>query len=130
VFFSALQECIVSMQIEISRSEPEVVLVRLSGNLTRWDQRFIDDRFMDDLLGQGGQTLIIDLSAVDQMDSSGVHVLYEWSSVVRKASGELRFAGANARVARLFRVTRLDTVLRFYPSIAQASETLSPLPKA
>jgi hypothetical protein len=50
----------VSMQIEISRSEPEVVLVRLSGNLTRWDQRFIDDRFMDDLAvlqianGEGG----------------------------------------------------------------------------
>ena len=115
-----------SLQIEISRCEPEVVLVKLSGHLTRWDQRFIDDRFMDDLLCRGGQRLIIDLSAVDQIDGSGAHVLYEWSSVVRKAGGELRVAGANARVSRLFRLKHLDTVLRFYLSIAQASETLSP----
>jgi len=118
-----------SLQIEISRSEPEVVLVKLSGHMTRWDQRFIDDRFMDDLLHQGEQRVMVDLSGVDQMDSSGVQVLYGWSSIVRKAGGDLRFVGANARVFRLFHITHLDTILRFDLAIAHASETCSPGPK-
>ncbi len=65
--------------------------------------------------------MIVDLSAVDQMDSSGVQMLYEWFANLRRAGGELRLVGANARVARLFHITRLDTVLKFYPSIAQAA---------
>jgi anti-anti-sigma factor len=49
-------------------------------------------------------------------------MLYEWFANFRQAGGELRLVGANARVARLFRVTRLDTVLKFYSSIDQASD--------
>jgi anti-sigma B factor antagonist len=71
--------------------------------------------------------VIVDLSGVEQMDSSGVQMLYEWFANLRRAGGELRLVGANARVARLFHVTRLDTVLKFYSSVAHARETF-PVP--
>jgi anti-anti-sigma factor len=112
----------VSLQIETSRTERGLLLIKLYGNITRWGDRFIDDSLIDVLVKQGERELIVDLSGVAQMDSSGVQMLYEWFANLRQAGGELHLVGANARVARLFRVTRLDTVLKFYSSIAQASD--------
>ncbi len=111
-----------SLQIETSRTERGLLLIKLYGNITRWGDRFIDDSLIDVLAKQGERHLIVDLSGVAQMDSSGVQMLYEWFANFRQAGGELRLVGANARVARLFRVTRLDTVLKFYSSIDQASD--------
>jgi anti-sigma B factor antagonist len=120
-----VSEYIVSLQIEISRIDAEVVLVKLSGNMTRWEERFMDERFMFDLLQRAEQNLIVDLFGVNQIDSSGIQVLYAWFSAVREAGGDIRFVGASARVLRLFSVTRLDTLLKFCPSIRHASEAFS-----
>jgi anti-sigma B factor antagonist len=115
-----------SLQIEISRTEADVVLVKLLGNVTQWEERFLDERFMYDLLERPDQKLIVDLFGVNQIDSSGIQVLYAWFSTVRKVGGDIRFVGANTRVSRLLQVTRLDTLIKFCPSVAHATETFSP----
>jgi anti-sigma B factor antagonist len=116
----------VSLQIEISRTEADVVLVKLLGNITRWEERFMDEGFMYQLLQRPDQNLIVDLFGVNQIDSSGIQVLYSWFAAIRQAGGNIRFVGANTRTLRLLHMTRLDTLLKFSPSIAHASETLSP----
>jgi anti-sigma B factor antagonist len=121
-----LPESIVSLQIEISRTEADVVLVKLWGNITRWEERFVDEGFMYELLQRPDQKLIVDLFGINQIDSSGIQVLYSWFAAVRKAGGDIRFVGANTRTLRLLHMTRLDTLLMFCPSVARASETLSP----
>ena len=113
----------VSLQIDTSRLEQEILLVKLSGNITRAEEQYTDEPFIHDLLRHGEKKMIVDLSCVDQMDSSGVQLLYECFSAVRKTGGELRFVGANARVARLFQITKLDAVLQFYLTIAGACES-------
>lgn len=115
-----------SLQIEISRTEAEAVLFKLSGNITRWEERFLDERFLYDLIQRTGQKLIVDLFGVNQIDSSGIQILYGWFSAVREAGGDILFVGANTRVLRLLHVTRLDTLFTFCPSLADASETFSP----
>lgn len=111
-----------NLQIETLRIDGDLLLIKLCGNITRWGDRFNDGSLIDVLVNQGERRVIVDLSGVEQMDSSGVQILYEWFASLRRSGGELRLVGANARVARLFRMTRLDTVLKFYPSIAQARE--------
>jgi anti-anti-sigma factor len=115
-----------SLQIEISRTQADVVLVKLWGNITRWEERFMDEGFMYELLQRPDQNLIVDLFGVSQIDSSGIQVLYAWFSTVRKVGGDIRFVGANARVLRLLHMTRLDTLIKFCPSVAHATETFSP----
>lgn len=110
------------LQIDTARIEGEILVVRLSGNITRWDGPYADELFIDGLLDKGEKKLIVDLTGVDQMDSSGVQFLYACDSAVRNAGAVLRFTGANARVARLFQITRLDAVLHFYPTIEAACE--------
>ncbi len=66
--------------------------------------------------------VILGLSAIETMDSSGMQIVFDSFSAVREAGGELRVAGANARVARLFRLTQIDTVVPFYPTVAAACQ--------
>lgn len=111
-----------NLQIDMSRIEREILLVKLSGNITGWGNQSNDEPFIQDLLHQGEKRLIVDLSGINQMDSSGVQLLYECFSLVQSAGGELRFSGASPRVARLFEITRLDAVLPFYLTIIGACE--------
>jgi anti-anti-sigma factor len=77
---------------------------------------------INELLCQNEKKLILDLSGIEHMDSSGMQVILDSSTAVREAGGELRVAGASVKIARLFRLTQVDTVVPFYPTIAEASQ--------
>jgi len=77
---------------------------------------------IEDLLQQNEKKVIVDLSGVDHIDSSGLQVIFDAYSQVRKSGGALRLAGANDRVARPFKLTRLDTILPFYSSVTAACQ--------
>jgi len=67
------------------------------------------------------QRVVVDLSGVRFMDSTGLGVLMR----AQKQRGDdaaagLRLAAPPARVERLLNVTKLDTVFAVYPSVAAA----------
>ena len=113
------------LHIDTSRVEPGIVVVLLQGSITSWLEVRLDDLFVDDLLRQGERKLIVDLTGIDQMDSSGMHLMYACFSRAREAGAELRFAGASARISRLFKITQLDAVLPFYATVAAAKESFA-----
>ena len=110
-----------SLQIHTSKIEPDILLVHLSGSITLWPEGQIAQPFIQDLLDGPERKLIFDLAGVDHMDSSGVQLMIQCVSAVRKAGGELRLAGASSKVARLFQITRLDTIVPLFPTVALAS---------
>ena len=114
-----------SLLIHTSKIEPDFFVIRLCGNVTLLPETQINDPFVNELLEQGARRLILDLAEVEYMDSSGVQLMVQCSSAVQKAGGQMKLAGANARVARLFQITRLDSILPLYPSVARASEDFS-----
>ena len=109
-----------NLQIQTNRIEPGIVIVRLSGTVTRCSEPLRSELFIHDLLKQGERQLILDLTGVDRMDSSGVQMMYACYAAARNVGGELRFVAANSRVTRLFEMTRLDLVLSFYPTVDSA----------
>lgn len=54
--------------------------------------------------------MIIDLSGVPYMDSSGVATLVEAMQIARKASTKLVLCGLQDKVRSIFEIARLDTV--------------------
>ena len=114
-----------SLQIHTSKIEPDIVVVRLTGNITLLPENQVNDPFVNELLEDGARKLILDLAGVEHMDSSGVQLMVQCSAAVQKAGGQLRLAAANARVGRLFQITRLDSILPLYPSVTLASEGFS-----
>jgi anti-anti-sigma factor len=81
---------------------------------TRVDNRVVEP-VVTDLLKQGGRKFIFDLTGVEEIDSTGANILIHCFMAAQKAGAGLRVAGASAKVARLFKITRLDTVLPVYP---------------
>ena len=66
--------------------------------------------------------IVLDLSGVPYMDSSGVASLVKLLSRVRRERISLRLAGLTARVRSVFETTRLDAVFDIFPTPQEALE--------
>lgn len=72
------------------------------------------------LLEQGDQHLIIDLSEVRFIDSSGLGALLSGYKNATLRSGSLLLAGLQPRVQSMFELTRLHRVFEIYPTLEAA----------
>lgn len=66
------------------------------------------------------ERLVIDLSQVPYMDSSGVATLVEAMQVSRKNGSKLVLCGMQSKVKSIFEIARLDTVFTIVPDAASA----------
>lgn len=73
-------------------------------------------------IDRGVRRLVIDLSGVPYMDSSGVATLVEALQLSRKAGCRLLLAGLPAKVRSIFAISRLDTVFQIVDSIDEAAK--------
>lgn len=64
--------------------------------------------------------LILDLSGVSYIDSSGLGTLVGVYSSARAAGAEIRLAGLNPRLQDLLQITKLVTVFEVYDNVQQA----------
>jgi anti-sigma B factor antagonist len=63
---------------------------------------------VDELVESGHQDIVVDLSGLRAIDSSGVGVLVSLYKRVRAQQGEVRFVGVTAQPLVIFRLLRLD----------------------
>ena len=72
------------------------------------------------LLGQGYRHLIADLNAVTAIDSAGIRALVRAHTSAGRIGGSFGIARPTENTRALLKVTRLDSVLSVYDSIAEA----------
>jgi anti-sigma B factor antagonist len=120
----------VALRIQTTRVESDVVVVHLAGSITASVEGHSIEPLFNDLLNQAHKKFVFDLSAVEQIDSSGIDILIRFSLAARKAGGGLRLAGAGSKVARLFKILRLDAVVPCYPTVAAACERFTVTPES
>ena len=72
------------------------------------------------LVSDGNADVVIDLSGVTFMDSSGFGTLLGATRRLRPAGGGLHLAGANTTIQRMLRLTRLDTIMQLYDTPEEA----------
>lgn len=96
-----------------------VAIVEVIGEIDLARSTAFQQELMD-LLDSRPERVVIDLSEVPHMDSSGIASLVKLLSRTRKTSVELRLAGLTQRVQSLFEITRLDKVFEIRPSVQEA----------
>lgn len=74
------------------------------------------------VIAAGAQNVVIDLSGVDFIDSTGLGVLMGAAKRVRSAGGDIRLVMAGTRLAELIELTRLDRVLDVFDSVSEATQ--------
>lgn len=109
------------MPIESRQLEPGISVITLSGRLVFGREVERLESVVKDLLLKNEKTFVFDASALDYVDSSGIGTLVSCLTQIKKAGGEMRLAGANPRIQRLFSMTGVDKLLTLYNSVSEAA---------
>ena len=75
---------------------------------------------LNDLVGEGNNRIVVDLAAVESIDSSGLGALLSGMKAARQAGGDLRIAALRPPVLAVLELTNLNRVLKAYDSAESA----------
>jgi anti-sigma B factor antagonist len=102
------------------RLKENVVVAELRGRLVYGDQLQLLKTQFASLVSESGMTLVLDLSMVEYVDSSGIGTLLYLDGVAEKAKATLRIAGVTARVREVLQMTHTDKILQLDPDVANS----------
>ena len=77
------------------------------------------------VIGAGHRRVIINLSGVPYMDSSGLGELVRCSMDARKCGGHIKLSSPSRRLVDLLTVTRLDSIIETHNTDADAAESFA-----
>ena len=103
-----------------SKVEPiadKQVVITVTGSMSAGPTRKVLDARMQNLVTNGVHTLVLDMTEVDFMDSSGLGLLMLVRSMLNKQDAMLRLCGTQGRVRALLRMTKTDTLLNLDESL-------------
>ena len=83
------------------------------------DQKNLKDQ-VNRVVDKGAKRLVIDLGHIKYINSCGLGSLVCALTTVRRSGGELRLAAPGSEVRHLFEMTRLDVILKVYPTVDEA----------
>lgn len=109
------------MPIDAKQMESGTAVVTISGRLVLGRDVEGLEATINELLKKEQKKFVFDISALDYADSSGIGTLVACLTHIKKAGGELRMAGANARMLRLFQMTGVESLMALYPTVAAAT---------
>lgn len=74
-------------------------------------------------LVEAGQNkvFVFDLSTLDYADSSGIGTFVSCLTSIKKSGAQMRMAGVNARIQRLFTLTGVDHLMSLFPTVDAAA---------
>jgi anti-sigma B factor antagonist len=78
---------------------------------------------LHEFIGQGKKKVIIDLSKVDWMNSTGLGILISGLTTMRNSDGELKLANVTDKIQSLLTITKLITVFECYDSVEEAVQS-------
>lgn len=97
-----------------------VVVIRLEGNVMGGPEAVKVNEEINQLLDDKKDKLVIDLSNVNRMNSSGLGILINALTTFKQNGGELKLANLTDRVKGLLVITKLNTIFETYDTIDSA----------
>lgn len=105
------------------REQDGVVILEPKGKIMGGpDASLLHDRLYE-YIEQHKNKVVIDLSRVDWMNSTGLGILISGYTTLRNSDGELKLANVTEKIQSLLTITKLVTVFEAYDSIDEAIES-------
>ncbi len=79
------------------------------------------EELLGDLVDAGKVDIVVDLTGVTFMDSTGLGLLIKVLKWTREHDGSLRIVANTEKVLKVFRVTGLESVLSIFPTRDEAT---------
>lgn len=114
-----------NVQLSVSQtSAGNVPILGVTGEVDVYSAPEVKER-IDELIRSGQTTLIIDLSGVAFLDSTGLGALVEARTAAAEAGGSLPIVCTQERILKLFTITGLDGVFSIHPDVGAAVAELT-----
>lgn len=103
---------------------PNYTLINVSGRLIEKSQAEGLIKEFEGLNESGKTKYLMDLAALEYVNSTGLNLLIGMFTQARNAGGELVIGGISPKVKKLMVMTKLDSVFKIYDSVEEAAESL------
>jgi anti-sigma B factor antagonist len=109
-----------SLNIQKREVEPGTVVVEISGRIALGRESRKIEPEVADAIESGARKIILDLSGVTHIDSTGIGIMAYCFGKATQGGAELRISGAKESVFSVFQITRLVHAVPFYPDVDSA----------
>lgn len=107
------------MKFDVDHLSAATAVIRPHGRLTMVASPELR-ALVAETVGTGRNHIVVDLSATEFIDSSGLGALVSGLKSARQAGGDLRIARPTAQVETVLSLTNLDRVLRAHGTVEDA----------
>ena len=102
-----------------------VTVIALDGNVLGGPDATALNDVIHKLIEKKKKKVLVDLSGVQTMNSSGLSMLIGALQTMRNSGGELKIAAASKKIESLLVITKLSTVFELFPTVKQASDSFA-----
>ena len=107
------------LTLNVYSDSPDYTVVAVGGEIDVYSAPKLREKLIN-LVESGSYHLIIDMEAVEFLDSTGLGVLVGGLKRVRAHDGWIDLVCTQGRILRIFRITGLSRVFNIYDSVVDA----------
>ena len=97
-----------------------ITIIQLEGNVLGGPDATALNDALHKLAEKKKKKVVVDLSSVLSMNSSGLSMLIAALTTMRNAGGNLKLAEASKKIESLLVITKLSTVFELHPTVQKA----------
>ncbi|MCB0279386.1 MAG: STAS domain-containing protein [Calditrichaeota bacterium] len=103
----------------------QVTVLKLSGNIVGGPESITVNQTLANLISDKKVRVILDLSGIDFMNSSGLGVIIHSANQLKQNNGSLRLANVSDKIKHIMKITKLDSVFDSYESVDAAVKSFN-----
>lgn len=111
------------MKIE-KRQQDDVTVVIIEGVIKLGESARLFSDYLNDVIGSGTGSVLIDMTAIDYVDSTGLGELVGYLQRFEGQGRRLALLRPQTRILNLLKVTQLDKVFQIFTDDREAIEAL------
>jgi len=108
------------LTVQQNRAGNGTLVLTLAGGITAGRCETLEKQVVS-LIESGEKRVVLDVTSITFLDSAGIGTLVACFSKLKKAGGDMRLAGAAGKVESVLKMTQVDKVVRFFPTVETAA---------
>jgi anti-sigma B factor antagonist len=107
-------------ETKVNHIAEDLTIFEISGRLSLGNLLLSVESSIRGIIDSGVRKLVIDMTHLDVIDSSGIGVLVSCAGHMHQMGGRLRLAGIHGMVARVFETIHLNRIIPLDADVAAA----------
>jgi anti-sigma B factor antagonist len=114
------------LEIRRKHIDPDIFVLQLVGRITMGKACQELEWVVDELVRGNIRKLVLDLTEVDRVDSTGLGLIVTSHGKLKKAGGELRVVGVKGMVHEMLYTANIPRIIAFHETLEDALAAMSP----